>query len=59
MKLDTGTPEPQLMILELQSTGKITWLKFELDLAPQLIKSTYVLFLCFAILYCMAYDLLK
>ena len=42
-----------------QSTGKITWMKFKPDLAPQLIKKTYVLLNVFAILYCMAYDMLK
>ena len=31
-------PEPQLTLLELQSTGKITWMKFKPDLALQLIK---------------------
>ena len=33
------TLEPQLTLLELQSTGKITWMKFKPDLAPQLIKN--------------------
>ena len=32
------TPEPQLTLLELQSTGKITWMKFKPDWALQLIK---------------------
>ena len=32
-----GSPEPR----------KITWMQFEPDLAPQLIKKTYVLFVCF------------
>ena len=35
-------PEPQLTLLDLQSTGKITWMKFKPDLAPQLIKEIYV-----------------
>ena len=52
-------PEPQLTLLELQSTREITWMKFEPDLALQLIKKKYVLFKCSAVLYCMAYDLLK
>ena len=43
--------EPQLTLLDLQSTGKITWMKFKLDLVPSLIKKIYVLFECFAILY--------
>ena len=33
----TGTPEHR----------KITWMKFKPDLAPQLIKKTYMLFECF------------
>ena len=42
--LETRT---QLTLLDLQSTGKITWMKFKPDLALQLIKKTYVLFECF------------
>ena len=52
--LDPGTPT--------KPTGppvhqKITWMMFELDLAPQLAKENTVYLteiLCFAVLYCMA-----
>ena len=30
----TPKPEPQLTLLDLQNTGKITWMKFKPDLAP-------------------------
>ena len=43
----TGTPEHRKNHLD----------EVQPDLAPQLIMKTYVLFECFAVLYCMAYDI--
>ena len=56
----TLEPESQLTLLEIQSTGKITWMKFKPDLALQTLQEEHMCdLIVFAVLYYMAYDILK